>query len=174
LLTAQILPDSQAAQLVLELWLVLSPERFCLRQAACFPCQLPLWFAYMQPAWFMRITSSHRSADCNPTGCPSTTFDICWRADQRTPFRPNNGGDRLKPAPFHCLPLAWPTDPACGRWENAAADGEQANQRAGDPAGFLLAPGGSSRRMRLSLSAVSRTFTFLCEWLVVSWKNGPP
>ena len=36
--------------------------------------------------------------------------------------------------------------------------GEQANQRAGDPAGFLLAPGGSSRRMRLSLSAESYVY----------------
>jgi hypothetical protein len=34
----------------------------------------------------------------------------------------------------------------------ARSCGEQANQRAGGPAGFLLAPGGSSRRMRLSLA----------------------
>jgi hypothetical protein len=41
---------------------------------------------------------------------------------------------------------------------------------------FLLAPG-SSRRTRLNSSAESRPFLLFfgqCEWLVVSWVNGPP
>ena len=52
---------------------------------------------------------------------------------------------------------AWSTDPACGRWENAAAESKQISGWF-DPAGFLLAPGGSSRRMRLSLSAESYVY----------------
>jgi hypothetical protein len=39
--------------------------------------------------------------------------------------------------------------------------GEQANQRAGDPAGFLLASAGSSGRIRLSLSAGCCVYFYL-------------
>jgi hypothetical protein len=51
------------------------------------------------------------------------------------------------------------TDPACSRWENAAAESKQISGWF-DPAGFLLAPGGSSRRMRLAY-VLRVTFTFL-------------
>ena len=55
---------------------------------------------------------------------------------------------------------AWSTDPACGRWENVAAESKQISGWF-DPARvfcWLLAPGGSSRRMRLSLSAESYVY----------------
>jgi hypothetical protein len=49
---------------------------------------------------------------------------------------------------------------ACQRtqpWENAAAESKQISGWF-DPAGLLLAPGGSSGRMRLSLSAESYVY----------------
>jgi hypothetical protein len=47
--------------------------------------------------------------------------------------------------------------------------GENTNQRAGDLAGFLLVPGGSSRRMRLSLSAESYVYFSLPTHPTPSW-----
>jgi hypothetical protein len=63
---------------------------------------------------------------------------------------------------------AWSTDPACGRWENAAAESKQISGWF-DPAGFLLAPGSSSRRIRLSLSAESCVYFSLPTHPTPSW-----
>jgi hypothetical protein len=59
--------------------------------------------------------------------------------------------------------VGMPTDPACGRWENAAAESKQAASQIGgwfDLAGFLLAPGGSSRRRRMRLSLGAGSYVY--------------